>query len=563
MYIATTRIRERGKLLLEHLRQIGEERFSVAVNRSISSEIIETEEMHGRGRRQRNLAAVTLNAPCRKINSSTVRLSLRDFRVRVRSGKFDFAAGIIWNLKRGHPDFLNPFQALGEAPPQYEPRRNSPSVTTCKPFCSCNATGIVDAPIPYCGRESIISDLASGMLAEGLSQSGRAQQAADMLGAERRTALDARKHAFPEQFSRYNHDVADRKQRGKSVRKAIMRDNNWRAAASRSHWLETLDRHMQDRDVPGSANYWSPRLDTASRDEITAIQDAKVAAVVPFLFENSGFYRHRFERLGLIPDDIKCVADLIAKWPVVEKTEMAIDAAEHPPYGTYTTIDDTIWAERGWMMFASSGSTGVPRVFRYSHVDREMGAWANARALHSMDFRHGDTVFMVTGYGPHVWAWGVQYALEKMRLPVIPGGGMDARARANIVQSFKPTILLLTPSYALHLGPNHAKHGWQTSRGKLSTDAVRGRGRAVFGLRAVAATRELIQDLWGARMVEFYGCTEASPHVGGFSPARLRSRRKGRSRRISWRMCRCGKSSMPRAKHHNPTASAASRSVRI
>jgi len=137
--------------------------------------------------------------------------------------------------------------------------------------------------------------------------------------------------------------------------------------------------------------------------------------------------------------------------PEVEKYEMAADAAEHPPYGTYTTMDDEIWAERGWMMFASSGSTGVPRVFRYSHVDREMGAWANARALHSMDFRHGDTVFMVTGYGPHVWAWGVQYALEKMRLPAIPGGGMDARARANIVQRYKPTILLLTPSCALHL----------------------------------------------------------------------------------------------------------------
>jgi phenylacetate-coenzyme A ligase PaaK-like adenylate-forming protein len=113
---------------------------------------------------------------------------------------------------------------------------------------------------------------------------------------------------------------------------------------------------------------------------------------------------------------------------VVEKSEMAADAEAHPPYGTYTTIDDKVWAERGWMMFASSGSTGAPRVFRYSHVDREMGAWANARALHSMDFRHGDTVFMITGYGPHVWAWGVQYALEKMRLPVIPGGGMDARA---------------------------------------------------------------------------------------------------------------------------------------
>ena len=47
--------------------------------------------------------------------------------------------------------------------------------------------------------------------------------------------------------------------------------------------------------------------------------------------------------------------------------------------------------------------------------------------LHAMGFRQGDTVFMLTGYGPHVWAWGVQYALEKMQLPTIPGGGMDAQ----------------------------------------------------------------------------------------------------------------------------------------
>jgi phenylacetate-CoA ligase len=291
-----------------------------------------------------------------------------------------------------------------------------------------------------------------------------------------------------------------------------MDGNGSRAHATRAHWLQTLDRYVQDRDAPGSADYWSPRLDTASRDELAAIQDAKVAAVVPFLYENSGFYRRRFERLGLIPDDIRSAADLSAKWPVVEKSEMAADAEAHPPYGTYTTIDDKVWAERGWMMFASSGSTGAPRVFRYSHVDREMGAWANARALHSMDFRHGDTVFMITGYGPHVWAWGVQYALEKMRLPVIPGGGMDARARANIILRFRPTILLLTPSYALHLGRVLQGLGADPRQTAVRTLFVAGEP----GL-SVAATRERIQELWGARMVEFYGCTEASPHVGGFS----------------------------------------------
>jgi phenylacetate-CoA ligase len=285
-----------------------------------------------------------------------------------------------------------------------------------------------------------------------------------------------------------------------------------RADATRAAWLAVLDRYCQDRDAPGSARYWSPRLDTASRDELRAIQDAKLAAVVPFLYENSDFYRRRFDRLGLVPSDIRTVDDLVAKWPVVEKREMAEDALQHPPYGTYTAMTDAVWADRGWMMFSSSGSTGAPRVFRYSHIDREMGAWANARALHAMDFRKGDTVLMATGYGPHVWAWGVQYALEKMRLPVIPGGGMDARARANVILRFQPTILLLTPSYALHLGRVMESLGADPRKTAVRTLFVAGEP----GL-SVDATRERIEELWSARMVEFYGCTEAAPHVGGFS----------------------------------------------
>jgi phenylacetate-CoA ligase len=76
-----------------------------------------------------------------------------------------------------------------------------------------------------------------------------------------------------------------------------------RAEATRRAWLETIERHRHDRDRPGSARYWSPTLDTASRDELRAIQDAKVAAVTPFLYENSAFYRRRFDRIGLLPSE--------------------------------------------------------------------------------------------------------------------------------------------------------------------------------------------------------------------------------------------------------------------
>jgi phenylacetate-CoA ligase len=285
-----------------------------------------------------------------------------------------------------------------------------------------------------------------------------------------------------------------------------------RAAATRRAWMEVLDRYWLDRTAPATQTCWSPTVETIGADQLRAIQDAKVAAVVPFLYENSAFYRDKFDTLRLIPTDIRSVDDLVRKWPVLTKSEMSEDAQRHPPYGTYSTMDEATWSERGWMMFATSGSTGAPRVFRYSHVDREMWAWANARALYAMDFRKGDTVFMVTGYGPHVWAWGVQYALAIMNLPTIPGGGMDAKARANIILRFKPTILLCTPSYALHLG--RVMQGLGADPRQTSIRTIFVGGEPAMG---IASTRERIQDLWGARLVEFYGCTEASPHVGGYS----------------------------------------------
>jgi phenylacetate-CoA ligase len=293
-----------------------------------------------------------------------------------------------------------------------------------------------------------------------------------------------------------------------------MTDNPSRADASRTHWLATIERFRQDRDQPGSAEFWSPALDRASQDELRAIQDAKIAAVAPFLYENSEFYRRRFDRLGLVPSDIKGAADLVAKWPVVDKAEMSEDAVAHPPYGTYTAMNERVWAERGWMMFSSSGTTGVPRVFRYGHHDREFFAWANARALHATGFRKGETVFMITGYGPHVWAWCVQNALELMQLPTLTGGGMDAKARVNTVLRYKPTILLCTPSYALYLGRVIQELGADPRQCGVRTLFVAGEPAM-----AIKATRERIQELWGARLTEFYGCTEASPHAGGFSCA--------------------------------------------
>ncbi|NQV58487.1 MAG: AMP-binding protein [Alphaproteobacteria bacterium] len=286
-----------------------------------------------------------------------------------------------------------------------------------------------------------------------------------------------------------------------------------RAEKTRIQWLATLAKFKDDPDQAANSAMWSPRLDGASRDELTAIQNEKLAVVTPFLYENSDFYRLRFDRLGMAPTDIAKIEDL-AKWPVVDKSEMTVDVEINPPFGRYTTMSDEIWRSRGWMLFSTSGTTGTPRIFRYSQIDREYWAWSNARAMHAMGFVPSDTVFMMTGYGTHVWAWGVQMGLTKMGIGLIPGGGMDGVMRAGIIERFKPTVLCCTPSYALYLGRTLQNMGLDPAETSVTKLFCAGEPAM-----AIDPTREKLQDLWGARIVEFYGCTEAAPQAGGYTCA--------------------------------------------
>lgn len=284
-----------------------------------------------------------------------------------------------------------------------------------------------------------------------------------------------------------------------------------RADETRKTWKAVLENYHEDRSTPVTPEYWSDK-DTWSRDRIEAVQNEKIAAVAPFLYENSAFYRRRFDKLGVAPTDLKDGDSLIANWPIVTKQEMMEDATQHPPYGTYTTCSDEDWADRGWMLFSSSGSTGVPRVFRYTHFDRQYWEQANARALYSGGLRQGDSAIPMVGFGPHVFAWGVQYTLAKMGLPVVPGGGVDGHARASFIDRFKPTVLVCTPSYALYLGRVMQDMGMDPAATSIKWMVTGGEP-----FSGVSGTLERLQDLWAAKAVEFYGCTEASPHCGGYS----------------------------------------------
>jgi phenylacetate-CoA ligase len=214
----------------------------------------------------------------------------------------------------------------------------------------------------------------------------------------------------------------------------------------RAEWFEALERHRgPDWTQPESERYWTVRLDTASPDELAGMQSDKLRVAVRYAYACIPFYRRKFDAIGLTPGDITSVEDL-HKIPLTTKQEMADDIATSPPWGTYTAVDDSIWAQRGWQIFASSGTTARPRVFRYTSLDRSLWTWANARAM-------GHGLSPGRDSASRLWPWpargcGAHYALNLMNIPIVTAVAR-LRARARFVHEYRPTILACTPSYAL------------------------------------------------------------------------------------------------------------------
>lgn len=281
-------------------------------------------------------------------------------------------------------------------------------------------------------------------------------------------------------------------------------------AEVREEWLSLVHSHVCHRDQPADERYWCPEYDRMPREGLRRVQEEKLRGAVRYLYELSPMYRRKLDDAGIDPAGVRGLDDLVGL-PIVTKEEMSASVAAHPPFGEYTAVDDDHWNRHGWMLFNTSGTTAQPRSFRYTDFDRELWTWTDSRALWAMGVRPGDRALLCFGYGPHVAMWGMLYALNRLRVPVIPSGGMDSRARAAAVTTYRPTVVSATPSFALYLAGVLREQGADPGRSGVRTIIA-------LGEPCPQATRDRIREAWGDVSIhEFYGCTEAAPSCGGYT----------------------------------------------
>ncbi|SBS79662.1 phenylacetyl-CoA ligase [uncultured Mycobacterium sp.] len=182
-------------------------------------------------------------------------------------------------------------------------------------------------------------------------------------------------------------------------------------------------------------------IETASRDEISALQLTRLNWSLHHAYENVGHYRAAFDAAGVHPGDLKDLSDL-ALFPFTSKA----DLRQNYPFGMFAVPQSEIVR-----IHASSGTTGRPTVVGYTADD--IDTWSNlvARCLRAAGVRSTDKVHIAYGYGLFTGGLGAHYGAERLGCTVIPvSGGMTER-QLQLITDFKPDAIMVTPSYMLTL----------------------------------------------------------------------------------------------------------------
>ena len=248
-------------------------------------------------------------------------------------------------------------------------------------------------------------------------------------------------------------------------------------------------------DVP----FFDKALETLPRERLRALQWERLQALAREVFPANPFVREKWTAAGIRSvDDLRSWEDF-TRLPFTMKSELVADQAEHPPFGrnlTYTL-------ERYVRVHQTSGTTGAP--IRWLDTQESWDWWARCWAfvLRGAGVTAEDRVFFPFSFGLFVGFWGGFEGARAIGALAIPGGGQDSPTRLTWMEGLGATVLVCTPSYALHLAEVARERGLDLV--KLPVRIAIHAGEPGAGIPAV---RQRIEEVWGVKAFDHSGMTE-------------------------------------------------------
>ena len=233
-------------------------------------------------------------------------------------------------------------------------------------------------------------------------------------------------------------------------------------------------------------------IETASRDELQALQTQRLKWTLKHAYENVPMYRRKFDAAGVHPDDFRELNDL-QKFPCTTKQ----DLRDNYPFDTFA-----VPMEQVVRIHASSGTTGKPTVVGYTQND--IDNWANivARSLRAAGGSAKDKIHVAYGYGLFTGGLGAHYGAERLGATVIPMSGGQTEKQAQLIRDFQPDMIMVTPSYCLNLIEELERQMGGDARGCSLRVGVFGAEPWTLAMRAE------IERRLGITALDIYGLSE-------------------------------------------------------
>lgn len=232
-------------------------------------------------------------------------------------------------------------------------------------------------------------------------------------------------------------------------------------------------------------------IETASVDELRALQLERLKWSLNHAYENVPFYRKAFDERGVRPQDLKSLEDL-RLFPFTGKQ----DLRDNYPFGMFAVPRKDLVR-----VHASSGTTGKPTVVGYTQND--IDTWANvmARSIRAAGGSPNDICHIAYGYGLFTGGLGAHYGAERLGCTVVPMSGGQTEKQVQLIEDFKPDIIMVTPSYCLNIIDEMEREGMDPRKSSLRV--------GIFGAEPwTQAMREEIEERLGIDAVDIYGLSE-------------------------------------------------------
>lgn len=239
--------------------------------------------------------------------------------------------------------------------------------------------------------------------------------------------------------------------------------------------------------------YFQKEIETASREEIIAIQNEKIVKQVKHVYENVPYYRDLMEKKGVKPEDIKSIDD-IKKLPFLTKA----DLRDAYPYGLLgTDLKDCVRIQ------STSGTTGKRVVAFYTQHDIDLWEECCARAIVAAGGTNEDVCQVCYGYGLFTGGPGLNGGSHKVGCLTLPMSSGNTERQIQFMMDLNATILCCTPSYAAYIGESLADAGYKPTDNKLKA--------GIFGAEPwTEEMRRNIEKSLGIKAYDIYGLTETS-----------------------------------------------------